>query len=53
MLKLNPILEIMRREFIMFSFLQKKSEPEYTKINKLYNGLKKLYSGEVSVDRKK
>ena len=53
MLKLNPILEIMRREFIMFSFLQKKSEPEYTKINKLYNGLKKIYSGEVSVDRKK
>ena len=36
----------------MFSFLQKKSEPEYTKINELYKGLKKIYSDGVSEDRK-
>lgn len=37
----------------MFSFLQKKSEPEYIKINEQYKALKKLYSQDISEERKK
>lgn len=36
----------------MFSFLQKKSEPESLKINKLYQGLKKIYSDKITEERK-
>lgn len=52
MLKLVPILVIMWSEFIMFSFLQKKSEPEATRINRLFDGLKQIYSEEISEERK-
>ena len=37
----------------MFSFLQKKTEPEYIELNKIYKTLKNIYDDTISDERKK